>query len=181
MPLCAGLIGIVPAFNLLSEKKDGKGVHPFSFGWIGLLLWCAGMAFFGIFFASPMRAPMILQEKLRFPSGSATAQLIALLHGTHIRKDDEDEMAHEDNQASVVTDATDAEQRPLLTRQTSRQQAEEDVEQGWKSLVVSFVASASVTVSISEMDLRITCRPLTVKSSLGCLILFSCNLCDPNL
>ena len=34
-----------------------------------------------------MRSPMIIREKLRFPSGSATAQLIAVLHGTTVRKE----------------------------------------------------------------------------------------------
>lgn len=139
MPLCAGLIGIVPAFNLLKPEKDGIGVHPFKLGWAALLIWCAAMAYFGIFFASPMRKPMILQEKLRFPSGSATAQLIALLHGTHIREE-------EGNTISQEADSGDAERRPLLTRQISREQAEQDVEQGWRSLLIGFVASAAVTV-----------------------------------
>lgn len=44
MPLSAGLIGIVPAFNLLKPEKDGSDVYPFSFGWTSLVLWCASMA-----------------------------------------------------------------------------------------------------------------------------------------
>ena len=44
MPLCAGLIGIVPAFNLLSPAKDGRDVQPFTFSWPALLVWCASMA-----------------------------------------------------------------------------------------------------------------------------------------
>jgi hypothetical protein len=44
MPLSAGLIGIVPAFNLLKPEKDGSNVYPFSFGWTSLVLWCASMA-----------------------------------------------------------------------------------------------------------------------------------------
>lgn len=40
----------------------------------------------GIFFASPLREPMILQEKLPFPSGSATAQLVSLLHRTPLKR-----------------------------------------------------------------------------------------------
>lgn len=43
-PLCAGLIGIVPAFNLLSPTKDGDNVHPFTFSWLALSIWCASMA-----------------------------------------------------------------------------------------------------------------------------------------
>lgn len=97
MPLCAGLIGIVPAFELLNPSKGGENVHPFTLNWTELLLWCAAMAFFGIFFVSRMRSPIILEEKLRFPSGSATAQLIAALHGTDIRKDDDDEVVPDEN------------------------------------------------------------------------------------
>lgn len=44
MPLSAGLIGIVPAFNLLSPSKDGADVHAFSMSWPALLIWCASMA-----------------------------------------------------------------------------------------------------------------------------------------
>lgn len=137
MPLCAGLIGIVPAFNLLSPKKDGENIEPFSFSWSALVLWCASMAFFGIFFASPMRNPMIIQEKLRFPSGSATAQLIALLHGERLRDDDDD----------IKSTPQTHERRPLLQRTNTEREQEEEVQNGWKGLLITFSASVGITIA----------------------------------
>ena len=46
------------------------------------LLWCAALTYFGIFFAVPLRRQTILVEKLKFPSGTATAKLIQLLHSS---------------------------------------------------------------------------------------------------
>lgn len=43
-PLSAGLIGIVPAFSLLSPAKDGDDAHPFKLSWPSLVLWCTAMA-----------------------------------------------------------------------------------------------------------------------------------------
>lgn len=45
-----------------------------------LILWSMAVAFFGVFFAIPLRKETIIREKLRFPSGTATAQMISLLH-----------------------------------------------------------------------------------------------------
>ncbi|KDN44954.1 OPT superfamily oligopeptide transporter [Tilletiaria anomala UBC 951] len=78
MPLSAGLVGILPALAKLDPKKDGA--EPIDLGWWRLLGWTASCAYFGIMFASPLRLPMIIKEKLRFPSGTATAQLISVLH-----------------------------------------------------------------------------------------------------
>ncbi|PWN32769.1 OPT superfamily oligopeptide transporter [Meira miltonrushii] len=142
MPLCAGLIGIVPAFNLLSPNKDGKNIEPFSFSLSALILWCASMAFFGIFFASPMRNPMIIQEKLRFPSGSATAQLIALLHGERLRDDDEVKV-----DTRVNTHAQTSRQRPPLQRSITEREQEEEVQNGWKGLLITFTASVGITIA----------------------------------
>jgi uncharacterized oligopeptide transporter (OPT) family protein len=45
-----------------------------------LLLWTLSVAFFGVFFAVPLRRQVLLRERLRFPSGAATAELIHVLH-----------------------------------------------------------------------------------------------------
>jgi OPT family oligopeptide transporter len=146
MPLCAGLIGIVPAFNLLSPAKDGKDVHPFTFSWTALTLWCAAMAFFGIFFASPMRKPMIIQEQLRFPSGSATAQLIAVLHKTQLRNEDDAEQDQVE-QRTGSTSAQPAERRPLLRRSVTELEQDQEVESGWSGLLLTFSVSAGITLA----------------------------------
>jgi hypothetical protein len=46
-----------------------------------LVLWSLALAFFGVFFAVPLRRQTILREKLKFPSGTATAHMIKVLHG----------------------------------------------------------------------------------------------------
>lgn len=44
------------------------------------MLWSLGLSFFGVFFAVPLRKQTIIKEQLKFPSGTATAQMITLLH-----------------------------------------------------------------------------------------------------
>lgn len=73
-----------------------------------MLLFAGGLAFFGVFFAVPLRRQTILREKLVFPSGmlrrfemklhilivfrvshsvgTATAELIKILHNTKGRE-----------------------------------------------------------------------------------------------
>ncbi|EIW67040.1 hypothetical protein TREMEDRAFT_64906 [Tremella mesenterica DSM 1558] len=78
MPLAAGLVGIIPALEMMTVEQDGRG--PISLTYVNLVLWCLAVAFFGVFLAAPLRRQVIIKEKLVFPSGTATAQLIALLH-----------------------------------------------------------------------------------------------------
>ena len=73
MPLAGGFVGIIPALQLLDPPvKLTIGEQ---------LAWCAALCYFGIFFAVPLRRQTILVEKLPFPSGTATAKLIEVLHG----------------------------------------------------------------------------------------------------
>lgn len=78
MPLTAGLIGIIPALAQLNLQSDG--LNPIIFSPTALILWCLSIAFFGVFLAIPLRDQVIIKEKLAFPSGTATAQILALLH-----------------------------------------------------------------------------------------------------
>ncbi|KAI9318812.1 OPT oligopeptide transporter protein-domain-containing protein [Dichotomocladium elegans] len=73
-----GFVGIIPALGLLTTKDHPSGPIELSTG--ELILWSLGVAFFGVFFAVPLRKQTIVREKLRFPSGTATAQMITLLH-----------------------------------------------------------------------------------------------------
>eukprot|EP00873_Tetraselmis_striata_P000447 jgi/Tetstr1/420711/TSEL_011794.t1 len=87
MPLAAGFVGIIPALQQLTpeENPPGGGV------WLSppqMLAWGAALAFFGVFFAVPLREQVIVREQLPFPSGTATAKVIAILHGTSIQDDD---------------------------------------------------------------------------------------------
>ncbi|BEI92704.1 uncharacterized protein CcaverHIS019_0503320 [Cutaneotrichosporon cavernicola] len=78
MPLAAGLVGIIPALGMMSQEVDGR--DPIVLSYWHLVIWCLAVAFFGVFLAVPLRRQVIVKEKLVFPSGTATAQLIALLH-----------------------------------------------------------------------------------------------------
>lgn len=72
MPLAGGFVGIIPAFGLLDPPVRLSAFQE--------LRWCAALTYFGIFFTVPLRRQAILVEKLPFPSGTATAKLIDLLH-----------------------------------------------------------------------------------------------------
>ena len=82
MPLGCGFVGVIPALELLlkpSETPDGgQGLHlPLG----KLIIWALGICFFGVVFAVPLRKEVIIREKLKFPSGTATALMIGVLHG----------------------------------------------------------------------------------------------------
>ncbi|CCG84487.1 protein of unknown function [Taphrina deformans PYCC 5710] len=77
MPLGAGLVGVIPALEKLLTKEEGGPLH---ISLAKLIFWSAGVAFFGVFFAVPLRKQVIIKEKLKFPSGTATAEMITILH-----------------------------------------------------------------------------------------------------
>lgn len=77
MPLAAGLVGVIPALEKLLEEEEGG---PLDLSTGKLILWSAGVAFFGVFFAVPLRKQVLIKEKLKFPSGTATAEMITILH-----------------------------------------------------------------------------------------------------
>ena len=45
MPLAAGLVGIIPALEMLDVQLDGQGPVVLGFG--SLVAWCLAVAFFG--------------------------------------------------------------------------------------------------------------------------------------
>ncbi|KAI8321233.1 OPT superfamily oligopeptide transporter [Martensiomyces pterosporus] len=78
MPLAGGYVGILPALKQL-DPKESHGVRTvLNYG--QLCAWGLALTFFGVFFAVPLRKQTIIREKLRFPSGTATAQMISVLH-----------------------------------------------------------------------------------------------------
>jgi putative OPT family oligopeptide transporter len=72
MASAAGLVSSIPALLLL--KKEG--VIDIELGYLELTFWALSIGFLGVFFAVPLRRQMVVVEKLRFPSGTATAQTI---------------------------------------------------------------------------------------------------------
>jgi len=78
MPLGCGFVGVVPALEYLLLPEEGG---PLDIGLWKLIVWAVGIAFFGVVFAVPLRRQVIIREKLKFPSGTATALMIGVLHG----------------------------------------------------------------------------------------------------
>lgn len=79
MPLSAGFVGVIPALETLLKPSEGG---PLYLSMPKLIFWSLGIAFFGVFFAVPLRRQVIIKEKLKFPSGTATALMISVLHGS---------------------------------------------------------------------------------------------------
>lgn len=78
MPLGCGFVGVMPALNfLLTAEENG----PLVLSTGKLIIWAIGICFFGVVFAVPLRKEVIIREKLKFPSGTATALVIGVLHG----------------------------------------------------------------------------------------------------
>ncbi|KAG8840418.1 hypothetical protein FRB91_006114 [Serendipita sp. 411] len=152
MPLAAGFVGIIPALTLLEKSKDGS--DPIRFTWFMGIVWSFGVAFFGVFLAVPLRHQTIIKEKLVFPSGKATAQLISVMYREPLRKDDlpasikgssgqvEDDRERllDDNESTASGEGhhTSGSDVPGDDRQVTAT--------GWAPLLQSFTAAALITV-----------------------------------
>lgn len=143
-------------------KNDNPNVGAVILDGRQLILWSLAVAFFGVFFAIPLRKQTIIRERLKFPSGTATAQMISLLH---------------QQPDPTVTKTTLRRRRPLnderrpLIQPTSQQPTtyttthtsaaatalsaddhnDEDFELSWalklRGLIVSFIASSIYTLT----------------------------------
>lgn len=89
MPLGCGFVGVIPALEFLlkdgedgptGDGGDGEG-GPLKLGFWKLVVWSLGVCLFGVVFAVPLRKEVIVREKLRFPSGTASALMLRVLHG----------------------------------------------------------------------------------------------------
>ncbi|KAI9485814.1 MAG: OPT oligopeptide transporter protein-domain-containing protein [Benjaminiella poitrasii] len=161
MPLAAGFVGIIPALEQLNEP----GLPSFSVP--NLIFWSLGLSFIGVFFAVPLRKETIVREKLRFPSGTATAQMIHILHNKSIEITDD-----ETNQQSwirrrnvgsienegqielfplVESDQHHREDAGQSSRNLEDMDVEEKVDDLWSlklnALLISFIMSSSYTLA----------------------------------
>lgn len=78
MPLGLGFVGVMPALEFLLKKSEGA---PIDLSLWKLIVWGVGLCLFGVVFGVPLRKQVIIRERLRFPSGTATALVISVLHG----------------------------------------------------------------------------------------------------
>ncbi|MCB9762325.1 MAG: OPT/YSL family transporter [Alphaproteobacteria bacterium] len=79
MTSAAGLLAAIPAMGMLG----------YDFSYLELTAWAFAVAYLGVFYAVPLRRQMVLIEKLRFPTGTATAEVIVAMFssgGEAIRK-----------------------------------------------------------------------------------------------
>ncbi|ODV93333.1 hypothetical protein PACTADRAFT_51935 [Pachysolen tannophilus NRRL Y-2460] len=108
-PLAYGFVGIIPALEKFLTVEESGLDKPIQLSLLQLCIWSTGLAFFGVFFAVPLRKQVVIKEKLPFPSGSATATLISVLHNTEIYDDFQDDENEVNPSASKIdnTDRTD--------------------------------------------------------------------------
>ena len=95
MPLAAGFVGILPAFAVLPADEGGPIFLPV---W-KQLLWCFALAPLGVFVAIPLREAFIVRAKLRFPSGTATAEMITVLQ----ESDKQSRLQHRSSMADATS------------------------------------------------------------------------------
>jgi uncharacterized oligopeptide transporter (OPT) family protein len=72
MTTAAGLVSAIPAMKMLGYELT----------MMELFIWAISVAYLGVFFAVPLRRQMIIIEKLRFPTGTATAETILAIFAT---------------------------------------------------------------------------------------------------
>jgi OPT family oligopeptide transporter len=155
MPLGCGFVGVIPALNFLLTKEENG---PLDISLWRLIVWSLGICFFGVVFAVPLRKEVIIREKLKFPSGTATALMIQVLHGddtpkaTMSRPRGEDE-AEGEEQRLLQSSETEGEYalRPSNEQQVEEQMKDSDDDDGdWRGrirlLLISFVGSAVYTI-----------------------------------
>jgi OPT family oligopeptide transporter len=155
MPLGCGFVGVIPALNYLLKPEENG---PLDISLWRLIVWSVGICFFGVVFAVPLRKEMIIREKLKFPSGTATALLITVLHGDKKSKvgkrhQGNDEQSDEEEVQGLLqgSGARGEEQDLRPSFDNGRDTDQELGEDGdWKSkirlLLISFGGSALYTV-----------------------------------
>ncbi|KAK4047383.1 OPT super [Microbotryomycetes sp. JL201] len=141
LPLAAGFVGIIPALATLRPELDG-GAEPIQLGFTSLLLWSAAVAFFGVFLAVPLRRQVIVKEQLVFPSGTATAQLISVLHNQPMPG--QQSASKQNGQYRALSSSDES---TLEREQPQHSVPASQIDQkAWKALLMSFLASAGYTL-----------------------------------
>lgn len=180
MPLAAGFVGIIPALSLLDHRKDGAdpvyfdwitavswsfGIAFFGSAFHTILTLANPLQLPSVFLAVPLRKQtvsadysfglvltleQIIKEKLTFPSGTATAQLIGVMYRVPLRLErPKDRRGYQAIDESRLLDDTEE----LIEDNRLSQDREVIGNNEWKALSWSFGASAFVTVGPSYVTL----------------------------
>lgn len=151
MPLGCGFVGVIPALDFLLKKSEGA---PIDLGIGRLMLWSFGICLFGVVFAVPLRKEVIIRERLKFPSGTATALMIGVLHGQGEKGKFEATDAqgnrrsdHEDERDALLSRNGENDSTAVEEEDNNKTSAsEEDERANWKRqirlMVIAFALSA---------------------------------------
>ena len=165
MPLGCGFVGVMPALNYMLKPEENG---PLVLGTGKLIIWSLGICFFGAFFAVPLRREVIIRERLKFPSGTATALMIGVLHDntenakstgqescmeTFKRRRSEDVLRPSTDSLRPVRSIGDDERTLLPSPQIINEGPKESHKGDWKAkirlLVIAFGLSASYVCRIA--------------------------------
>jgi OPT family oligopeptide transporter len=142
MPLGLGFVGVMPSLQFLLKKSEGA---PMDLSLWRLVVWGFGLCLFGVVFGVPLRKQVIIRERLKFPSGTATALMISVLHGGA--------QSNEGKDREIETQGT--EEREELLRDSDRdnqpvQAGEQNLRADWKRqirfLLIAFLGSGAYTL-----------------------------------
>lgn len=157
MPLGCGFVGVIPALEfLLKDGPDGTSGDggtgeggPLNVGFWKLIIWSLGVCLFGAIFAVPLRKEVIIREKLRFPSGTATALMIRMLHGgsTDEKTQDNLERSQRTTQGASSRNAPTSEHSHtrMSSGLESMTNARDDKWTGWKSKIRLLIGAFAVS------------------------------------
>jgi uncharacterized oligopeptide transporter (OPT) family protein len=166
MPLGCGFVGVIPALEfLVRDGEDGPSGDggtgeggPLKLNFWKLVLWSLGVCLFGVVFAVPLRKEVIVREKLRFPSGTASALMLRVLHGSGSsdekakKKGNSTAVLRGEGETLALTHETGEEEgNALLQKDDSERQLAD--RRDWRSkmrLLVGAFAASGVYVSVSR-------------------------------
>ncbi|KAF2099471.1 OPT superfamily oligopeptide transporter [Rhizodiscina lignyota] len=80
--MACGFAGVMPALDFLLKPSEGA---PVDLNLGKLIIWSIGTCIVGSVFSPTLRKHIVLQENLKFPSATAVAFLISVLHGTEYK------------------------------------------------------------------------------------------------
>lgn len=148
MPLGCGFVGVMPALEFLLKKTEGA---PFPMELWRLIVWSLGICLFGVVFAVPLRKEVIVREKLKFPSGTATALVIGMLHGgTGEKQQDEIETQGTEERHALLQEDEGGEDDAQGTSTAKKAVDTEDQRSDWKAqirlLLIAFGVSSTYTL-----------------------------------
>lgn len=155
MPLGCGFVGVVPALEFLlkpSETPQSGSSDPDIIAALAtahetgglklplgkLVLWALGICFFGVVFAVPLRKEVIVREKLKFPSGTATALMIGVLHGGEKQKATKAEEHEDEEEGRALMGGTNRESQDGALSDAQDEAAKRDWRRQIRLLTYSF-------------------------------------------